>query len=89
MVARLEKALIVSDQCVACKALLKGLEDKGLLSKYRVINVSSPEGSDVVQKLGISAVPDCIIIVRNKEGEMARRCTEQETKEILKEATGE
>ena len=83
----LEKALIVSDQCMACKALLKELGNKGLLDKYKVINVNTPEGLDVVQKLGISAVPDCIVIMRDKDGDVARRCTDEETKKIWQEAT--
>jgi predicted thioredoxin/glutaredoxin len=84
----MEKALIVSDQCPACKVLLESLKQHGQLGKYRVLNASSPEGSDVVQKLGITGVPDCIIIVKGPEGEKARHCTEEEIKEILKEASG-
>lgn len=84
----MEKTLVVSDQCPACKVLLDSLKEQGVLDKYRVINVSSPEGLDVVSKLGINAVPDCIMIVKNPSGDMARRCTEDEIKEIIQEAGG-
>jgi len=85
----MDKAIIVSDQCGACKALLHGLDRKGALANYRVINVSSPEGAEIVSKLGITGVPDCIFIDKDKDGSpIARRCTEEETKEVLKEASG-
>lgn len=85
----MDKAIIVSDQCGACKALLHGLELKGALRNYRVINVSSSEGTEIVSKLGITDVPDCILIDKDKDGTpIARRCTDEETKEVLKEASG-
>lgn len=84
----MDKAIIVSDQCGACKALLQGLEQKGTLGDYKVINISSAEGAEIVSKLGITAVPDCIFIDKDKDGTpIARRCTEEETKEVLKEAS--
>lgn len=85
----MEKAIIVSDQCPVCKVLLDSLKEKGVLEKYRVLDVNTPEGIDAAQKLGLNAVPECIVIVKTAEGEMARRCSEEEIKSILKEARGE
>jgi len=85
----MEKAIIVSDQCPSCKVLLDSLRQKGALEKYRVLDVNTPEGIDVAKKLGLNAVPECIVIVKTQEGEMARRCSEEEIKSILKEARGE
>ena len=85
----MDKAIIISDGCGACKTLVERLQQKGSLEKYRVINISSPEGVEIVSKLGIKAVPECILIMKDKEGnDMARVCTEQETQEVLKEASG-
>jgi len=85
----MDKAIIVSDGCAACKVLVQSLEQKGVLSKYKLVNINSPEGAEIVSKLGITAVPDCILIAKDKDGvDIARRCTDEETKEILKEASG-
>jgi thioredoxin-like negative regulator of GroEL len=87
--SHLEKAIIVGDGCGACKALVEGLQKKGALEKYRVVDVNSEEGRDIVSKLEIKAVPECILITKDKEGnQFARRCTDEETAEILKEASG-
>lgn len=81
------KAIIVSNQCVACKILLEKLKTKGTLGKYKIIEAHSTEGIDTVRKLGIISVPDCIVIVKDKKGEQVRRCTDQEVEEIFKEAS--
>jgi predicted thioredoxin/glutaredoxin len=84
----MEKTLIVSDSCSACKFLIESLKAKGLMEKYHVLDITTPEGREVVEKLGITAIPDCVIIVREKEGDKARRCTEDEMKKILEDAGG-
>ena len=84
----MDKTLIVSQDCVACKVLLESLKNQGTLGKYRVIDVATPEGKDVVEKLGIKDVPECIMIMNDGTGEMARRCSPEEMTEIIKEAAG-
>lgn len=85
----MEKAIIVGDGCGACKALVEGLERKGMMGKYRVVDANSPEGREIVSKLDIKAVPECIVIKKDIDGSsLARRCTDEETAEILKEASG-
>ena len=80
------KAIIVSNQCPACKILLEKLKRKGTLGKYNVIDAHSAEGMDVVRKLGITAVPDCLIIEKDRKGEQIRRCTDEEVNDIFKDA---
>lgn len=84
----MEKTIIVSQNCDACKLLLASLKNQGALDKYRVVDVATPEGKDVVEKLGITGVPECIIIMKDQSGEMARRCTSEEMKDMIKEAGG-
>lgn len=78
-----DKALVVSDNCSACKELLSKLEQKGKLGDYRIINVDTPEGLEIAKKMGIEALPECLVIVKDKDEEKARVCTDEETKEIL------
>jgi predicted thioredoxin/glutaredoxin len=84
----METTLIVSDECPSCKLLLDALKAQGTLSKYRVLNVESPEGKELVSKLGLKAVPDCIMIRQEAEGNMARRCTDKEMAQVIDEAAG-
>jgi len=84
----MEKTLIVSQDCGSCKVLLESLKTQGVLDKYRVIDASTPEGKDVVEKLGITGVPECIMIIKDQDGEMARRCSSEEMTEVIKEASG-
>lgn len=79
-----EKAILIADYCDSCKQLLEKLKQNGTLSNYRVINVATPEGNEIAQKLGITAIPDCVVIAKDKDGaDVARRCTEAEEKEVL------
>ena len=82
----METTIIVSDQCPACKVLLDSLKTQGVLDKYKVVNVASPEGRDIVAKLGLKAVPNCVVIRREEGGDMARPCTEEEMGKIIEEA---
>jgi len=88
MMSPVEKTLVVSQNCDACKVLLSSLKNQGVLNKYRVIDVATPEGKDVVEKLGITGVPECVMIVKDQDGAMARRCSPEEMTEIIKEAGG-
>jgi predicted thioredoxin/glutaredoxin len=85
----MDKTLVVSQNCDACKVLLESLKNQGVLDKYRVVDVATPEGKDVVEKLGITGVPECIMIMKDQTGEMARRCTPEEMTALIKEASGE
>lgn len=84
----METTLIVSDQCSACKVLLDSLKNQGVLSKYKVVNVASPEGQDIVAKLGLKAVPNCVVIRREGSEDMARPCTDEEMGKVIAEAGG-
>ncbi len=84
----METTLIVSDQCPACKVLLDSLKNQGVLNKYKVVNVASPEGQDIVAKLGLKAVPNCVVIRREEGGDMARPCSDEEMAGVIKEAGG-
>jgi len=85
----MERTLIVSQGCVACKVLLASLKSQGVLDKYRIIDVATEQGKDVVEKLGITGLPECVMILKDQTGEMARRCTPEEMNAIIKEAGGQ
>lgn len=79
-----EKVLIVSPECPACEWLRKTLDEKGLSDKFRVVDVSTPEGLEFAKKVGVNAVPDCALVVEDKGELKARRCTEEELRDLLK-----
>jgi len=85
----MEKTLIVSQNCDPCKVLLSSLKNQGILDKYRIIDVATEQGKDVIKKLGITGLPECVMILKDQTGEMARRCTPEEMNEIIKEAGGQ
>lgn len=86
----METAILVSDSCLACKRLLDVLEKKGTLSNYRVVDVHSSEGLELAKALGVTAIPECVVVKQEGSGQVARRCTDEETKAILSgEAVGE
>jgi len=84
----MEKTLIVSDSCPACKILLEALKTQEAIDKYHIINVATPEGQDMIQRLGLAAVPECIVVTKDMNGETARKCTSEELTDIIREAGG-
>ncbi|MCJ7634893.1 hypothetical protein MUP77_21205 [Candidatus Bathyarchaeota archaeon] len=84
----MEKTLVVSDQCPACKILLEALKTQGAIGKYHIINVATPEGQDMIQRFGLVAVPECIVVTKDMNRETARKCTSEEITDIIREVGG-
>lgn len=79
-----EKVILVSPSCPGCTQLKEHLTKLGVIDKYRVIDVSTEEGTRVAEELGISHVPNCVIVEKTNEGMMARACTKDEFSDLLK-----
>lgn len=79
-----EKVIVVAPNCPACDAMEQILREKGVLKDYKVVDASTAEGVDFAKRLGIMAVPDCVVIVEEKDGVKARRCTQEEFEDILR-----
>lgn len=83
-----EKTLIVSSDCEACRVLVEALKSQNMLGKYSVIDAASDKGREVIEQLGVRALPECVIIVKDRTGEIGRLCSAEEMNEIVKEAGG-
>lgn len=78
-----EVVLLVSPNCPSCDALKKFLNGKGLLNRYKVIDVSTTEGLDFARRLGVAGVPECAVIEGNEPKKVVRVCTTEEWKNML------
>jgi hypothetical protein len=63
--------LVEHPQCGFCKAMERKLKDKIDSGEIGVIDASTKEGYDLVTKLGISSVPECL---RRKDDGSYERC---------------
>ena len=79
-----EKVILTSPNCSGCDQLREHLNKLGFTHKYRVIDVSTEEGHKIAEKLGITHVPNCILVENNSQGMRARTCTENEFLDLLK-----
>jgi len=75
------KILMVSEQCPSCSILEKYLAEKDLLDKFRVIDIATEEGQNLVKELNLKAVPDCVII--DEERKEIRQCSNKDWKDML------
>lgn len=75
------KILVVSEQCPSCDTIEKYLAEKGLLDKFRVLDIASEAGQKLVKELDIKAVPDCVII--DDERKEIRQCSNKDWKDML------
>jgi len=79
------KVLIVSPRCPSCEVLKKKLEQKGILDRYEIIDVGTPEGMKFARNMDIRAVPECAIVEGEGKVKTVRICSEAEWKEMLAE----
>jgi len=75
------KILMVSEQCPACSTIEKYLKEKGLLDKFRVLDIATEEGQKLVKELDLKAVPNCVIV--DDERKEIRQCSGEEWKRML------
>lgn len=74
---------MASPNCPGCEQLRQHLVKHGLGDKYRFIDVSTKEGSRIADELGITYVPNCIVVEQSPEGRKARACTPDEFMNII------
>lgn len=79
-----EKLILMSPNCGGCQQLKEHLANLGLVNKYRVIDVTTKEGSELADGLGIKHVPSCVIVEITSEGRRARACSESEFLDLLR-----
>jgi len=64
--------------------LKQKLIEKGVVDEYEFLDVSTPKGLELAKKLGVTHVPDCVIVKETKDGVMGRLCSEEEMQQIMK-----
>lgn len=78
-----EKVLLVSSKCPFCEFLKEKIVKREL--KINIVNVDTEEGKSMVEKYGIEAVPECMMIIKKDGVEQGRSCSEEELEDLLKE----
>lgn len=79
-----EKILIVSPHCPGCEQIKELLTKLGAANKYKIVDVSTIEGMDFANRLGIEVVPNCAVIEGDGLKRTVRTCTENEFLELIK-----
>lgn len=51
------------------------------MDKFRVIDIATEEGQNLVKELNLKAVPDCVII--DEERKEIRQCSNKDWKDML------
>mgnify|MGYP001145145706 CR=1 FL=1 len=77
-----KKVLIVASWCPTCDTVKKMLSEKGVLDRFEVVDVSTPEGAAFAKSIGVMGVPDCAVVEQTDEGTKVRKCTDSEWREI-------
>ena len=75
---------MTSPTCVGCEEIKQHLKNLGLEKDFRFLDVTTPEGALVAEKLGITHVPNCVVIEETDEGRRARVCSDDEFLKLLK-----
>ncbi len=85
MVQCMEKtALLMSSNCEGCKELKELLTKNGTIDNYKLIDISSEAGKELVKELGLKTVPSCVVIKKTPSGDEARVCSSKEFLDVLK-----
>lgn len=80
-----EKILLFSPNCVGCRELKERLTRMGTIDKYKIVDVSTGYGKELVQKLGLTSVPSCVVVRKTPAGAEARVCSSKEFLEVIKD----
>jgi len=59
------------------------LAEKGVLNKFHLLDIETEEGKDLIEKLGLRAVPTCVIVDDDKKE--VRQCSDEDWKDILQD----
>lgn len=77
------KAIVVSEKCPHCAHIKTFLEEKGLLEKVKLIDVSTDEGAKFADEHDIMAVPTCVVL--KEDGTKVRACSDEEFEKLIEE----
>lgn len=75
-------SIVVADGCPACQYLKKIIAEKNV--KVDLIDIGTDAGFDFIKKHNITAVPKCIVVVNDEQGERVRECNDEELMKIFK-----
>jgi hypothetical protein len=75
------KVLVVSNKCPVCEVLVANIQEKKL--PIDVVDVETEEGKSIVAKYDITAVPECMVLIRENSGKQGRFCNKEELEELL------
>jgi predicted DCC family thiol-disulfide oxidoreductase YuxK len=78
-----EKIILSSQNCPGCKELEGHLKKHGLQDRYRVIDIATEEGQNLSKKLGITHIPNCLVVRETPGGLEARVCNEEEFLDLI------
>ena len=80
-----EIILLMSPNCEGCRELKDHLTANGTIDKYKMVDVSTDYGKELIQKLGLTTVPNCVVIRKTPSGPEARVCSSKEFLEMIKD----
>ena len=80
-----ELLFVTSQNCEGCKELKDLLKKNGTLDKYKTVDISTDRGKEIVQKLGLKTVPNCVVIRKTPDGDEARTCKPEELLSVIKD----
>ena len=80
-----ELLLITSQNCEGCKELRGLLKKNGTLDKYKQVDISTEKGKELVQKLNLKVVPNCVVVRKTSSGDEARICKPEELMLVIKD----
>lgn len=70
--------ILVRDGCGTCDEV-KGILSKSNKSKVKLLDVDSPKGKELADKLGVTLIPECV----HQSGKEFKLCRDKEFKDVL------
>jgi len=85
--AFMRKALIVTKGCPACAELKEMLRQKGKLQEYQIIDADTERGFELAQQLGVTHVPECVLIEGRGNNQIYRICNRKQLNKLMRTGT--
>lgn len=78
-----EKIILYSPDCQGCAQLKNHLEKLGVAHKYKAIDVSTKQGNEIANRLGVKVIPNCAIVESTPKGKLIRVCNREEFDKLI------
>lgn len=78
-----QKFLVTTPTCPVCKVVEEELTRMGRLDEFTIIDASTPEGLKQAREMGVTAVPECVLVEEENGNKTSKVCTKDDWKEIL------